>query len=518
MDLRRLGLGILAVVACSRSSEDAGIVLNVDAEVASDRALIDQVAVNVEGRWQTWALAQPLPGSLGISTSPGAKSVTVQGFASGSLRGTWSGTIVATRGQVIVRDVHLPYAGASVDAGAGAGANDGPRDVGTVDVRDGSAEAAVDLHRDASNADVLGRDGAADGYEAPATDAARDSAKDAADGRADSGDVRGQDGPPSDVDGSLGYDGPAARVTGAFAVSSQFDLQAVAAAPGTVRDTLGLVHGFVTDPGDAILGFADQAGVPAMAALRSVLPDALESRLAGWINSYIRTAVAGISPYDQLVTLDDLVQSLILGWGLESRLALPLNQSGTHAPVSLVFRASVSVPLDATASVTSGTNVVATVTWPDGPGGAAVVSVGDHFIGFPFGRYALQALNTILLADYGVPNIAAYLSNVVGCAGMASSVSSQCVSIVCVGHKDDLLGVCEGGLAEAASQIEDQILGLDFKAIHFWAGSAQAAGVAVSRPQDATSWQNGVWTVTVDLGSGEQPANATFTAAAAASP
>lgn len=520
MDLRKL-VGILAVVACSRSADDAGIVLNVDVDVASDRALIDQLDVTVDGRRQEWKLKQPLPGSLGITTSPGSKAVTVQGFASGTLRGKWSDTIVAAQGQVIVRDVHLSYAGTPMDAGA----KDGPGDGAVLDVRD-AADAARDAG-DAGDAGVPGKDAPPfdggtdadasrrlDATDASAGEAGQNPANDASDARGDTS-VVGIDGASVGLDGSpAGADAPTAALNGAYSVSSAFDLQAVAAAPGPVRNTLGLVHGLVADPGAAILSFADQAGVPALGTLRSVLPDALESRLSGWITSYIKTPVAGSSPFDQLVGLDNLVQSLILSWGLESRLALPPSQAGTHAPVRLVFTPSVSFPLDGTASVTSGINVTATLTWPNGTGGSALVNVSDHFMGFPFGRYALQALNTILLAEYGKPNMAAYLSDFVGCEGMANSVSSQCVSVLCVGHKDELLSVCEGGLAAAASQIEDQIRGLDFKAIRFQSGRANAEGVAVSRPQDATSWQNGTWDPTVDLGDGPQAAKATFTAVA----
>jgi hypothetical protein len=516
MDLRKL-VGILAVVACSRSADDAGIVLNVDVDVPSDRALIDQLDVTVDGRRQQWKLSHPLPGSLGVTTSPGSKSVTVQGFMSGTLRGKWSDTIVATQGQVVVRDVHLSYVGTPMDAGA----KDAPGDGTPLDGRD----AAADVARDAVDADALGKDAppsdggtdadalrTLDATDASVGEAGQNPAKDASDARGDASDVSRLDGASVGLDGPAGPDAPMAALNGTYSVSSAFDLQAVAAAPGSVRDTLGLVHGLVTDPGAAILNFADQAGVPALGTLRSVLPDALESRLSGWITSYIKTPVAGVSPYDELSGLDSLVQSLILSWGLESRLALPPGQPGTHAPLSLVFTPSVSFPLEATAGVTSGIDVTATLTWPSG--GSPFVSVSDHFMGFPFGRYALQALNTILLAQYGKPNVAAYLSDYVGCSGMADSVSSQCVSVLCVGHKDDLLSVCEGGLSAAASQIEDQIRSLDFKAIRFQSGKAIAEGVAVSRPQDATSWKNGTWDPTVDLGSGPQGAKATFTAVA----
>jgi hypothetical protein len=240
------------------------------------------------------------------------------------------------------------------------------------------------------------------------------------------------------------------------------------------------------------------------------------------MNDYIKTAsVAGVTPYDRLVWLDDTVRALLLYWGLQSRLALPVGTAGTHAPVTLIFAspsgAPYAIPLEATAPVTAGIGVTAIVSWPSGASGPAVVTISDHFMGLPFGRYMLQALDAIMLAEYGTPNLAAYLSDAVGCSGMAAYVASQCVSIVCVGHESDLLDVCQGGLAEGARQIESQILGLDFKAIHLQQGTATAIGAQVTRPGDATALQNGVWTATVDFGSGEQPATATFSAIAEAS-
>jgi len=327
------------------------------------------------------------------------------------------------------------------------------------------------------------------------------------------------------ADGPLPGDGPplvTVPFAGAFAVTSPFEIPATAAAPGPVGDTLGLVHGFVVNPGGAILDFADDAGVPGLGTLRSVLPDALESRLTGWMNDYIKTAsVGGVTPYAQLVWLDDTVRALLLYWTLQSRLALPVGTTGTHSPVTLIFASTsgspYSVPVDPTASVTSGIGVTAVVSWANGTSGPAVVTISDHFMGLPFGRYVLQALDAVLLAEYGAPNLAAFLANAVGCAGLAAYVASQCVSIVCVGHESDLLDVCEGGLAEGARQIESQIMGLDFKAIHFQQGTAIAIGAQVTRPQDATALANGVWTATVDFGSGEQPATATFSAIAEAS-
>jgi hypothetical protein len=166
--------------------------------------------------------------------------------------------------------------------------------------------------------------------------------------------------------------------------------------------------------------------------------------------------------------------------------------------------------------VAPGGGVTALVSWPDGTDGPAIVSISDHAMAFPFGRYALQALDAMLLAEYGSPDVAAYLSSSIGCSGMAAYVASQCVSIVCVGHTAELFDVCESGVAEGARQIENQMMGIDFKTMHFQQGTATAIGAQVARPQEATSLEGGVWSVTVDFGNGPEPANATFIAAAEA--
>jgi hypothetical protein len=538
MNLRRLALGFLTLLACSRSPEDAGIVLNVDTEVMADRTLIDRITVTVDGRRQEWLLRQPLPGSLGIETSPGNKSVTVEGFAKTVLRGTWTKLIVAGKGKVVVQDVHLSAVVAPTVDGGPSSLDSGGREVsdtgttrdGTLDTGGDSADGAgrdvvavgmdgagevsgrdsgsgrdtFPVFLDAGAAELSGRDSAAD---LPGADLGPDSGD-----TADSGVEVGADGPLSGDDGPALITSPFA---GSLAVTSQFQVPATVATPGRLGDTLRLVHTLVDNPGAALLQFADEAGVPELATLRAVLPDALESRLPDWMDSYLKTAtVNGTTPYEQFVTLDNIIQALLLNWELQSRLALPVATPGTHTPVALIFVSPTGpIPLDPTAQITPGVGVTATVSWPGGPNGAALMAISEHSMGLPFGRYAVQALDGILLAEYGAENLEAYLGNAVDCSGMADSVASRCVSILCVGHAAEVFAICQGGVSEGAHQIENQILALDFKAIHFEQGTATAVGSTVQQPQNATSLADGVWTATIDFGDGPQPATATFTAA-----
>jgi hypothetical protein len=102
-----LTLASLAVLACSCATQDAGMVLNIDTDATVDKSAIDGITVTVDGKANTWVLAKPLPGSLGVVTSAGSKSVVVEGLANTTTLGRWSGTIVASKGKVVTQDVRL---------------------------------------------------------------------------------------------------------------------------------------------------------------------------------------------------------------------------------------------------------------------------------------------------------------------------------------------------------------------------------------------------------------------------
>jgi hypothetical protein len=513
MHTRAWTLGLFVLFTACQAKDDAGIVLNVDTDVTADRAVINRLVVSLDGSPQEWNLNRALPGSLGIRTSSGKKFVTVDGFINAVPRARWTGMVDAPKGSVIVQDVHLASLG-FLDGGLADGrAPDAPAMDGYSSDRgpDVASDASADTRGPGDSGAGDGRPstpdgGSADGSRGDARDATTRDGISAPDGQ---GFI---DASPNDA-ASL----PADPLSGAFAVRSPFDISASAAASGPVRDALNLVHAFAVDPGAAILDYADQAGVTAAAVLRAALPSALMSRLTGWMSTYIKSAGSnGVVPYDRLVWLDDTVRALLLYWTLESRLALPVAATGTHLARALIFAdasgSPLTYPLDP-ALLTAASNVTAALSWPGGVA-PAIVTISDHAFALPFGRYALPALDAILLARYGTPDVTAYLADAVGCAGMADYVASQCVSIVCVGHESDVNDLCEGGLAQGAKQIDAQILGIDVKALHLVQGTATAVGAEPANPQKTTAMRNGTWTVTVDFGTGPQPANATFSATA----
>jgi hypothetical protein len=306
-------------------------------------------------------------------------------------------------------------------------------------------------------------------------------------------------------------------LAGSYQVTSQFAVPATVAAPGPLGDSLRLLHELSVNPASALLDLADTAGVPAIGTLRAVLPSALEGELEGWMNGYLETATGdGTSPLAQIRALDAQVRSVLLDWDLQSTLVLPAAGPGTHAPDALVFSAAgepIVVHVDATAPITTATGVAATVSFPTG--GSPTVVVGDHAMGIPFGTYALRAIDFTMERQLGVPDLRGALALTVDCAAMAAHVADRCVGIVCVGHESELQSICEGGLDEAAAQLEARIQAIDFQAIHFQSGTATAEGIAVDAlngSATAARLSAGTWTATVDLGQEPEAATATFTA------
>jgi len=136
---RSLAFVSLALLSCSRPVEDAGIVLNVDADGTVNKAAISQVVVTVDGKQQAWTLTHPLPGSLGIVTSPGTKNVAADGLADAVPLGHWSGQIVVSKGQVAMQTVILTCVACAADGGVpfldgGAGRGGAPGTGGIVGV------------------------------------------------------------------------------------------------------------------------------------------------------------------------------------------------------------------------------------------------------------------------------------------------------------------------------------------------------------------------------------------------
>lgn len=313
---------------------------------------------------------------------------------------------------------------------------------------------------------------------------------------------------------------------GTFHLVNRFELAAASMVPGTAGEAFTLLDGLGNRPATTLLALADAAGAPAAGIVASALPGEVESRLDEWMKAYLTSAQEGnsSSAYAEIVKLNGQIQSVLVSFALHSDLALSSGADPTsaHSPRALVFfqdtsPVTVQVPF---IEVAAARGVRATISWSssaEAAAGNSEMTIEDHAMGIPFGRYAVSALNIALQEALGARDLAAALAQLVDCSAMAASVANRCVGPLCVGHAAELSAVCTAGLGRAASEIEAAMGALDFKAIHFQSGRARGSGCFATEgaPAAPDRLSDGVWSVTVDLGSGEKPASATFEGTAA---
>jgi endo-1,4-beta-xylanase len=133
-----VGLGLLValvtgdVASCGRAGK-ASIVLNVSTAPTVDRSAITALQVTVNGRVQSYDVGAASTWSLRGETSPGSKSIVVQGMATSPVTAPWQGVVNAVAGQVVCQDVELqalgttpPDGGSGGASGADRAASDGP--------------------------------------------------------------------------------------------------------------------------------------------------------------------------------------------------------------------------------------------------------------------------------------------------------------------------------------------------------------------------------------------------------
>lgn len=90
------------------SATDAYVVLNVDVDATVDKSTISQIDVSVGSETRHFVLTSSLPGSLGVATSrSGSLTVAVLGVGNQTVRGAWSGMVVATAGRTSTYAVTL---------------------------------------------------------------------------------------------------------------------------------------------------------------------------------------------------------------------------------------------------------------------------------------------------------------------------------------------------------------------------------------------------------------------------
>jgi hypothetical protein len=277
--------------------------------------------------------------------------------------------------------------------------------------------------------------------------------------------------------------------TGAYNVHSTIDLTPELVLPEPAEMVVLTLREFSTNPANAMIELAAEAGVPAIDDLPSYVQDKLE----GWINAEIAKVTINGTPITQVAgSIAGLAETSLSTLEVDSQLDTTAN-THTLTRVNLpVFAASFDLTVMQPATCSSS-------------GGA--LAIGDHTYGLPYGEYIWTALNDKMVAEYGY-DLRGALGAAVNCPALAHTVANKCVWGVCVGHETQLTNICEAGLDEVAGRVHDKLAEMRFDALHFIAG--QATLVDDNHDGAAESLAAGTWTAELNAGQGLRHVPATF--------
>ena len=290
--------------------------------------------------------------------------------------------------------------------------------------------------------------------------------------------------------------------SGVYQVTSEIDLTAEAVLPAPAADFVVTLREFSTQPAHTLFTLADEAGVPAIAELRAALPDALESRLEGWIDDELAAVrLGGVPLTTRAAELAALAESTLTRFALRSELDLRASVA-VHQLTALDLRPAgleLVLPLAALPGDVTRAPLTATTT------AAGQLTLGDHPFGLSYGEYVWRALEETSRRQHGA-ELRPALGAAVSCPAVAARIANKCVLGLCVGHASLLTQLCERGPDEVVARAHAEVASLRFSALRLAAGTATVSA-------DASSLSAGVWTAQLNAGQGLRPAPATFTAA-----
>jgi hypothetical protein len=324
------------------------------------------------------------------------------------------------------------------------------------------------------------------------------------------------------------------RVDGTYEIVSSYDLTVGSVLPDPVASYAQTLVGLKKDPAGTFFQLLDQAGVPLASDLLDALPGPARDQLKGWMNDFIASETFNNAKIGaELDMMAAAAQTVLAKPDVASELTVsPPDARGdttvTHTLRELRYHLydgalDVTAPITAppgsaqvlTTTASTPSRVTAARAESDGD---AHLDVGNHAFGVAYGTYALAALEQAFQIRYGV-DVRGALGLLVDCDAMAADVAGRCLLGACVGHQDDLAGVCRAGLDYAAQDLRDRIAGLRFDALTLQQGDAAiwdapAPGGPTDRRIDRLD--AGTWNASIDFGAGARAVQGTFVGSVAA--
>jgi hypothetical protein len=311
--------------------------------------------------------------------------------------------------------------------------------------------------------------------------------------------------PGSDPEGPIGTpENPQPARTGPYQVRNTIDFTVEAIVPAQVELVVATLREFSVNPAHSLIVFADQAGVPAVAALYGVIPGVIKDRLEGFINDEVaKLKINGTPITDYAGDMAALAELALTQFAVDSELEMKAG-TATHRLTALDLEPAgldVRVPIGGLAGDILTQEPTVTVS----EGG--FLSLGEQHFGLNYGEYAWQGLEAASTALFG-GGIRQTLGSAVNCPALAHGIADKCVLNVCVGHETQLRDICEGGLDAIVNFAHDRMAAQRLEALHFKSGAVTLVDEDFDGVGDKLV--DGTWDAELNIGLGLRYAPATF--------
>lgn len=269
---------------------------------------------------------------------------------------------------------------------------------------------------------------------------------------------------------------------------SHFDLTIGALLPEVIHGKLQTLRSFSQNPAKTLFDVAEDAGVPAVEEIRDNLPDYVEDKLEGWLNTEIeKLTINGVSVTQHAANIVALAEQSLGTFAIDSTLVV----DGTSATHTLGQLDLSPAGLEATFPLSFVDAQTTACSSQDG-----TFTIGAHGYSIPYGEYVWQAIDAQV-------NVRASLGAAVDCPSLAHTISNKCYWGYCVGHRAELTEICERGLDEVVERVRAKFVATKLDLVQLDAGTATIV---------ADGLENGTWTAQINAGQGLRNAPAAFTA------
>lgn len=340
-----------------------------------------------------------------------------------------------------------------------------------------------------------------------------------------SGGDQGDGGGDGGDDGGGGGDGAGGGggdpIAGVYQMRSQLDLTSTSLASDLVPNAVAVLSELAANPSDTLFNLLENANVPVLDQLLALLGPILLDPLKGFIDDFVLERVVGGLPLpDQLLGLTNDLSVLLTQFEILSQLEVAsLDEAGSLTSaahqlsgVSLPFRGQ-DILVDTPAlidQITIASGVACSVSFEEVEGS---MQLGDHAFGLPLTDIVFDALGQGLVGGGGLGGLRESLGSLFDCAALADEVSQKCLTpLLCIGNRDQLEAVCEAGLDQVVTELENRLAVINLAQIQFEAGEALLRDTVAGGTPDGVIdlIDNGNWQTVVFVEGIELPFSAAF--------